>query len=101
MARLEPNPVVFEARVDFNVRRISRELELERGVVLREPYEVPCTYSKTYAYPATVVQEDSGGVAQMESRCDNAGEDYVNNQCEAGGLRPHQGYPGLSNKLSI
>eukprot|EP00439_Symbiodinium_sp_Y106_P026327 s1169_g3.t1 len=44
---------------------------------------VPCTYSKTYAYPATVVQEDSGGVAQMESRCDNAGEDYVNNQCEA------------------
>ncbi|CAE7251163.1 unnamed protein product [Symbiodinium natans] len=44
---------------------------------------VPCTYSKTYAYPASVVQQDSGGVAQMESRCDNAGEDYVNNPCDA------------------
>ena len=53
--------------------------------------EVPCTYSKTYAYPATVVQQDSGGVAQMENRCDRAGEDYVNNQCEAGDLKTESG----------
>lgn len=44
---------------------------------------MPCTYSKTYAYPATVIQQDSGGVAQMESRCSSAGEDYVNNNCNA------------------
>ena len=53
---------------------------------------MPCTYSKTYAYPASVVQQDSGGVAQMESRCDNAGEDYVNNPCDAGGSGYSMGF---------
>eukprot|EP00434_Breviolum_minutum_P035483 symbB.v1.2.031411.t1/scaffold3643.1/size52769/3 len=44
---------------------------------------VACSYSKTYAYPSTVVQQDSGGVAQMVSRCSAAGETYVNNCNEA------------------
>ena len=44
---------------------------------------VACSYSKTYAYPSTVVQQDSGGVAQMVSRCSDAGETYVNNDDEA------------------
>ena len=44
---------------------------------------VACTYSKTYAYPSTVIQQDSGGIAQMVSRCSDAGETYVDNDDEA------------------
>eukprot|EP00434_Breviolum_minutum_P042569 symbB.v1.2.037896.t1/scaffold5717.1/size24284/1 len=44
---------------------------------------VACYYSKTYAYPETVIQEASGDVAQMDSRCSDAGETYVDNTDEA------------------
>ncbi|CAK9047091.1 PDZ domain-containing protein, partial [Durusdinium trenchii] len=44
---------------------------------------VPCTYSKTYAYPAGVKQQDSGGISQMDGRCTDAGEDYVDNTSTA------------------
>jgi len=42
---------------------------------------VPCTYSKTYAYPASVIQQDSGGISQMETRC--FAEGFVNNDTDA------------------
>jgi len=42
---------------------------------------VPCTYSKTYAFPASIVQQDSEGIEGMESRC--KGNSVVNSEDEA------------------
>ncbi|CAJ1371007.1 unnamed protein product [Effrenium voratum] len=50
-------------------------------VVTSESDAVACTYSKTYAYPSTVIQQDSGGVSQMDDRCSDAS--YVDNTSTA------------------
>jgi len=47
------------------------------------PRRVACYYSKTYPYPETAVQEASPAVEQMDSRCSDAGETYVDNDDEA------------------
>ena len=44
---------------------------------------VACTYSKTYVNPKSVVQQDSGGVDEMVTRCTSKNEKYVNTSDEA------------------
>jgi len=44
---------------------------------------VACYYSKTYAYPSTVVQQASDDISKLDSRCSDAGETYVDNDDEA------------------
>eukprot|EP00434_Breviolum_minutum_P023863 symbB.v1.2.021055.t1/scaffold1800.1/size100811/7 len=44
---------------------------------------VACYYSKKYVQPSTFVQEASDDISEMESRCSDAGETYVNNDDEA------------------
>jgi len=57
------------------------QLRLQRVAPHASSLPFPCTYSKTYAFPETVVQEDSKGIEQMESRC--AGKGPVNSADEA------------------
>ena len=62
-------------------QRFERVEKIKEAIESRRDNGVPCTYSKTYAYPATVVQQDSGGILQMEQRC--AEEGFVNNDTDA------------------
>ena len=39
---------------------------------------VKCIYSKTYANPSTVIQQDSGNIKQMIDRCSSNNIDYTN-----------------------
>ena len=44
---------------------------------------VACTYSKTYANPSSIIQQDSTDVEQMVSRCKSKNKEYINTSDEA------------------